>query len=68
MAGCPKTVLIHTCVITCVVLVSGFNLDTTIPVIKEGPDNSYFGFSVAQHQHIRKANDPQNSDEILGNL
>jgi len=55
MAG-PKLVLLHTCVITCVVLVSGFNLDTTIPVIKQGPAGSYFGFSVAQHQQLRGGN------------
>ncbi|KFM71697.1 hypothetical protein X975_10596, partial [Stegodyphus mimosarum] len=27
-----------------------FNLETRIPVIKEGPTGSYFGYSVAQHQ------------------
>ncbi len=27
-----------------------FNLDTHVPIIKEGRGNSYFGFSVAQHQ------------------
>jgi hypothetical protein len=27
----------------------GFNLETRLPLIKEGPRNSYFGYSVAQH-------------------
>ena len=26
-----------------------FNLELRLPVIKEGPENSYFGFSVAEH-------------------
>ncbi|XP_030846528.1 integrin alpha-6 isoform X2 [Strongylocentrotus purpuratus] len=26
-----------------------FNFETRLPVIKEGPENSYFGFSVAEH-------------------
>ena len=27
-----------------------FNLDTNVPIVKIAPTNSYFGFSVAQHQ------------------
>lgn len=67
MAGCPKTALLHTCVITCVVLVSGFNLDTTIPVIKIGPKDSYFGFSLAQHQQKRTGSDGSILNEVEGN-
>ncbi|XP_052797585.1 integrin alpha-6-like [Mya arenaria] len=67
MAGCPKTILLHTCVLTCVILIHGFNLDTSIPVVKKGPDNSYFGFSVAQHQELKKFNASRLSDEVIGN-
>jgi len=32
-------------------LTTGFNLDTSVPIVKEGlHSNAYFGFSVAQHQ------------------
>ena len=27
-----------------------FNLDTNVPIVKQGNPDSYFGFSVAQHQ------------------
>ncbi|XP_052246976.1 integrin alpha-6-like isoform X2 [Dreissena polymorpha] len=67
MAGSSETLLVHTCVITCLVIVSAFNLDTTIPVIKQGPPNSYFGFSVAQHKEVRKINPEQLSNEVIGN-
>ena len=31
--------------------VEGFNLDTRAPIVKVGPgDQTFFGFSVAQHQ------------------
>lgn len=33
-------------------LICGFNLDTKIPIIKTGQKNSYFGFSVAEHQSL----------------
>ncbi|KAL3831613.1 hypothetical protein ACJMK2_023348 [Sinanodonta woodiana] len=36
----------------------GFNLDITIPVIKNGTNNSYFGFSVAQHQVLAPPSNP----------
>ncbi|WAQ93721.1 ITA6-like protein [Mya arenaria] len=39
-------------------------MDTSIPVVKKGPDNSYFGFSVAQHQELKKFNASRLSDEI----
>ncbi|GIX98609.1 hypothetical protein CEXT_280601 [Caerostris extrusa] len=29
-----------------------FNLETRLPIIKDGPEGSYFGYSVAQHQII----------------
>ena len=29
--------------------VLGFNIDTVAPIVKTGPIDSYFGFSVAQH-------------------
>jgi hypothetical protein len=71
MAECPNINLLHTCVILCIHLVTvlGFNLDTVIPVIKEGPDNSYFGFSVAQHQELKRLPGTQNFDKssVTGN-
>ena len=30
----------------------GFNFDARFAVIKKGPKNSYFGFSVAEHQIV----------------
>lgn len=30
----------------------GFNLEWRIPVIKRGKSESYFGYSVAEHQEI----------------
>ena len=30
-------------------LCSAFNFDSRLPVIKQGPVDSYFGFSVAEH-------------------
>lgn len=29
--------------------VHGFNLETRLPLVKQGHRNSYFGYSVAQH-------------------
>lgn len=29
--------------------IDAFNLDTSIPVFKYGPKDSYFGYSVAEH-------------------
>ena len=34
-------------------VVQAFNLDVSSPVIKVGADDSYFGFSVAQHRPLR---------------
>ena len=31
-------------------LLLAFNLDTDVPIVKEWSRDSYFGFSVAQHQ------------------
>lgn len=33
-------------------LINSFNLETRIPVIKNGNVGSYFGFSVAEHQSV----------------
>nr|XP_022307086.1 integrin alpha-6-like isoform X2 [Crassostrea virginica] len=30
--------------------IQGFNVDVRMPFIKQGPENSYFGFSIAQHK------------------
>ena len=30
-----------------------FNLESRIAIVKDGPEGSYFGYSVAQHQVIR---------------
>lgn len=37
-------------VILTITCVCGFNVDTQIPFIRRGPTNSYFGFSLAEHQ------------------
>lgn len=37
----------------------GFNLDTKIPILKKGRKDSYFGFSVAEHQSV---------DEVTRNI
>ena len=34
-------------------VVSPFNLEVSSPVIKVGSEDSYFGFSVAQHRPVR---------------
>lgn len=36
----------------------GFNLDTSVPIVKTGPADSYFGFSLAQHQIYRDEEAP----------
>ncbi|XP_059812581.1 integrin alpha-3-like [Hypanus sabinus] len=33
---------------------SAFNVDVTNPIIKKGPDGSYFGYSVALHRQLKK--------------
>lgn len=35
--------------------VDGFNLETRLPLVKQGHRNSYFGYSVAQHIIIDEA-------------
>lgn len=35
-------------------LSNAFNLDTNVPIVKEGRTDSYFGFSVTQHQVYRR--------------
>ncbi|XP_053209007.1 integrin alpha-PS1-like [Panonychus citri] len=45
-------------------IVTSFNFDTRIPFIKEGPVNSYFGYSVAQHL-IQKYNSSDYEPIIL---
>lgn len=42
--------------------ISGNNLDARFSVIKKGKDNSYFGFSVAQHQIL------DGNDKVLHNV
>lgn len=37
-------------VILTITCVCGFNVDTQIPFRRKGPTNSYFGFSLAEHQ------------------
>lgn len=32
------------------VIVTGFNLEVRLPVVKQGHSGSYFGYSVAAHQ------------------
>ncbi|KAK3590412.1 hypothetical protein CHS0354_022534 [Potamilus streckersoni] len=50
MAGQIKCAFVYILCFSVLANVFGFNLDITIPVIKKGTNNSYFGFSVAQHQ------------------
>ena len=58
-----------TCVIILTVCVSirGFNIDTTIPIVKEGPPGSFFGYSVAQHQQVRMIDPFRPTDEVIAN-
>jgi len=30
-------------------ILNAFNLETRLPLVKKGPKNSYFGYSVAEH-------------------
>ncbi|XP_067649409.1 integrin alpha-PS1-like isoform X1 [Haliotis asinina] len=41
---------------------NGFNLDPRFSVIKRGPDGSYFGFSVAEHQIVSESVDGKPED------
>ena len=54
-------------ILTACVFVRGYNVDTTIPVIKTGPAGSYFGYSVAQHQQVRMKDAFTATDEVIGN-
>lgn len=46
-------------VIWCVSLVDCFNYEPRLPVIKFGPQDSFFGYSVAQHIiHLNRENTP----------
>ena len=51
--GCPGPVACFAIILylfyTCSKIIA-FNLDTNVPIVKIAPTNSYFGFSVAQHQ------------------
>jgi len=44
----------------------GFNLDARIPVIKEGAEGSYFGYSVAQHQSLNDSGDNSENWLLVG--
>ncbi len=44
-----KSIILLTIVLNLIEISFGFNLETRLPLIKEGPRNSYFGYSVAQH-------------------
>lgn len=44
------------CVILCTSLVSAFNLEPRIAIIKQGAPKTFFGFSVAQHQTFGRQN------------
>lgn len=46
-SGCVWKMLTM-CVLMATVVV-GFNIDTKVPIVKQGPSNSYFGFSLAHH-------------------
>ena len=49
MDGCLLGVIVNIFGL-CMLVVDAFNLDTKIPIVKTGPEDSYFGFSVAEHQ------------------
>ena len=56
--------LVNICVfIATISLIFGFNIDVDIPVIKKGPDGSYFGYSVAEH--IMTEQPDPNSDQFV---
>lgn len=46
-----------------VTVLNGFNLDTSVPIVKVGPTDSYFGFSIAEHQ-IYRDQDVEGSDPV----
>ena len=52
---------------TFIVSVRGFNVDTTIPIVKRGPPGSFFGYSVAQHQVVRMIDFRTPSDDVIAN-
>lgn len=54
-------------ILTACVFVRGYNVDTTIPVIKTGPVGSYFGYSVAQHQEVRMKDAFTPTDDVIAN-
>ena len=58
-----KSIIVLTIVINLIEISLGFNLETRLPVIKEGPRNSYFGYSVAQHL-ITDENTRQTSEAV----
>ncbi len=35
-------------------IIEAFNVDTNVPIVKEGRRDSYFGFSVTQHQIYKR--------------
>ena len=59
--------------VTCILIlaacvsVQGFNIDTTIPIVKTGPPGSFFGYSVAQHQQVRMLDFRTPSNEVTAN-
>ncbi len=50
MAAKPGFLLLF---VTILAVCDAFNLDTNVPLVKEGRFDSYFGFSVTQHQVYR---------------
>lgn len=44
-------------IILSIASVSAFNIDTKIPFIRKGEGDSYFGFSVAEHQITNSVGD-----------
>lgn len=70
MAVCRWNNSVLLCLILVIILqeVTSFNLDTTIPIIKEGPANSFFGFSVAQHQELKRITfNKVDENDVVGN-
>lgn len=54
-----KNRIINICVllfINFVCFVKSFNFENRQPIVKEGDDGSYFGYSVAQHVTFKNAN------------
>lgn len=49
LAKMKKFLYLSWAIVSATLLVSGFNLENRLPIWKDGPANSYFGYSIASH-------------------